>query len=90
MVNEMPSDCVLLAAIHLICDGILPWSMFPDPDDEAVRQGLVSITPVSLYLTHYPALVRLRRWMELSQRSVQNFDGASGRESHSLQHVERS
>lgn len=61
-----------------------------DSDDEAVRQGLVSITPVSLYLTHYPALVRLRRWMELSQRSVQDFDGASGRESHSLQHVERS
>ncbi|MGH7232262.1 MAG: 5'/3'-nucleotidase SurE [Nitrospiraceae bacterium] len=38
------------------------WGRQKDPDYEAVRRGLVSITPLHLDMTHYQALEHLRAW----------------------------
>ena len=46
------------------------WERHADSDYEAVRQGLVSITPIHVDLTHYPVLDQLRSWEELLTRGV--------------------
>ncbi len=38
------------------------WSRRKDSDYEALRQGLVSVTPLQLDLTHYSVLEQLRSW----------------------------
>jgi 5'-nucleotidase len=38
------------------------WDRGKDSDDQAIRQGLVSITPLHMDLTHYGVLDELRSW----------------------------
>ncbi|MEW6246791.1 MAG: 5'/3'-nucleotidase SurE [Nitrospirota bacterium] len=40
----------------------IAWSRQKDSDHEAIRQGMVSITPIHLDITHYGVLERLRNW----------------------------
>lgn len=44
------------------------WSRSKDADHEAVEEGLVSITPIHLDITHYGVLDRFRSWEPLVQR----------------------
>ncbi|MBA2252961.1 MAG: 5'/3'-nucleotidase SurE [Nitrospirales bacterium] len=64
------------------------WARHTDSDYQAVRQGMVSITPVHIDLTHYQALEQLRSWEDLfnktghrqsgAERGVSNRTGLSG------------
>lgn len=44
------------------------WERSKDSDHEAVRQGMVSITPIHLDITHYGAMGQLRSWETLIER----------------------
>src|SRR2546430_16977422 len=44
------------------------WSRRKDSDYEALRRGMVSITPIHLDVTHYAALEQLRGWETLIER----------------------
>jgi len=44
------------------------WEPRKDTDQEAVEQGLVSVTPIHLDLTNYSALGHLRSWENLLTR----------------------
>jgi 5'-nucleotidase len=41
------------------------WERRKDSDYEAVRRGMVSITPIHLDMTHYEAMAALRKWEAL-------------------------
>ncbi len=43
----------------------IAWNRQKDSDHEAIRQGMVSITPIHLDSTHYGVLERLRSWEQL-------------------------
>jgi 5'-nucleotidase len=45
------------------------WERHTNSDYEAVRQGMVSITPVHIDLTHYQALEQLRSWEDLFNKT---------------------
>ncbi|MBM4123706.1 MAG: 5'/3'-nucleotidase SurE [Nitrospira sp.] len=38
------------------------WERRKDADHDALRRGLVSVTPIHLDITHYDALAQLRQW----------------------------
>lgn len=48
------------------------WDRGKDSDEQAIRQGLVSMTPLHMDLTHYGALDDLRTW----ERTLQNGAGS--------------
>jgi len=54
------------------------WDRQKDSDHEAVRLGMVSITPIHLDITHHAALERLRGWGPELQ-SGKGWRGVSGR-----------
>lgn len=45
------------------------WERHPPSDHEAVRQGMVSITPLHIDVTHYQALEQLRSWEDLFNKT---------------------
>jgi 5'-nucleotidase len=50
----------------------LRWEALENTDQEAVEAGYVSVTPLHLDLTNYPAMDRLKGWSKLfSGRSRQ-------------------
>jgi 5'-nucleotidase len=51
------------------------WDRGKDSDDQAIRQGLVSITPLHMDLTHYGALDNLRTWEQTLQNGVGSVKG---------------
>ncbi|WP_447974865.1 5'/3'-nucleotidase SurE [Nitrospira sp. Kam-Ns4a] len=50
---------------YWIAGSRVAWSRRKDSDYEALRQGLVSVTPLQLDLTHYRVLEQLRSWEAL-------------------------
>jgi len=54
------------------------WERQKDSDHEAVRLGMVSITPIHLDVTHHAALEALRRWGAVLE-SGKGWRGVSGR-----------
>jgi 5'-nucleotidase len=44
------------------------WSRSKDADHEAIAEGLVSLTPIHLDITHYGALDQFRSWEPMLQR----------------------
>jgi 5'-nucleotidase len=47
---------------YWIAGSRVAWERRKDSDHDALRRGLVSITPIHLDLTHYAALEQLRSW----------------------------
>lgn len=45
------------------------WERHPPSDHEALRQGMVSITPLHIDVTHYQALEQLRSWEDLFNKT---------------------
>jgi len=54
------------------------WNRRKDSDHEALRRGMVSITPIHLDVTHYAALEQLRSWEALIESGRKSgFSGLS-------------
>ena len=47
----------------------ISWERHPPSDHEALRQGMVSITPLHIDVTHYQALEQLRSWEDLFNKT---------------------
>lgn len=45
------------------------WERHPPSDHETLRQGMVSITPLHIDVTHYQALEQLRSWEDLFNKT---------------------
>lgn len=45
------------------------WERHPPSDHEALRQGMVSITPLHIDVTHYQALEQLRSWEDVFNKT---------------------
>jgi len=53
----------------------ISWDRGKDSDDRAVRQGLVSITPLHMDLTHYGVMDDLRSWARTLENGVRTMKG---------------